>query len=36
MQDNPVPSADSTGRTTIPDECKGVDSSESKDVATEK
>ena len=33
MQDNPVPSVNDTGRTTIPDECKGVDSSESKDVA---
>lgn len=32
-QDNPVPSVNDTGRTTIPDECKGVDSSESKDVA---
>lgn len=34
-QDNPVPSVTNTGRTTIPDECKGVDSSESKDVALE-
>ena len=35
-QDNPVPSYNVTGLTTIPDECKGVDSSESKDVAVEK
>ncbi len=35
-QDNPVPNSNTVGVTTIPDEYKGVDSSESKDVATEK